>query len=173
MAAAPKPHRSPTEAKFTQALADKFVEIVRRGNFRETACAQVGVDPSTMRKWLRAAANGDRRFTKFVRALDEAEAEAEDVMVAAVRVAAKNDWRAAAWYLERRGPKRWGFRAGVEVSVKEEITRVIDVVEQQLGPEAAARVFTALADGTAGTGTLGGDGPAEGGPAPGGSEPIH
>lgn len=144
---------SPTEPKFTQALSDKFVEIVRRGNFRETACAQVGVDPSTMRKWLRMAAAGDKRFARFVKALDAAEAEAEDVMVAAIRLAAREDWRAAAWYLERRGPKRWGFKAQVEVSVQEELQRILDVVERELGGEASTRVFAALADSDVSEGT--------------------
>lgn len=149
----PKKKRSPTEPKFTQALADKFVDIVRRGNFRETACAQVGVDPSTMRKWLRAAANGDKRYAAFVRSLDQAEAEAEDLMVTTIRLAAREDWKAAAWYLERRGPKRWGFKAQVEVSVQEELQRILNVVEREVGGEAATRVLAALADSDVGEGT--------------------
>lgn len=149
--------------KFTQALCDRFVEIVRRGNFRETACAEVGIDPATMRRWLREAAAGDKRKQKFVAKLDEAEAEAEDVMVIAIRKAALADWRAAAWYLERRGPKRWGFKAQVEHTVEGELQRILDAIERELGPDAAARVFGRLTNGEDVPGTPGGSGTPEGG----------
>lgn len=160
--------------KFTPEIGDKFVEIVRRGNFRESACAQVGITPPTMRRWLRMASEGHEQLREWVRKLDQAEAEAEDVMVVAIRRAAIKDWRAAAWYLERRGPQRWGFKAQVEVSLQEELARVLDVVEREVGSEAAARIFGALTDGAAGDGTAPGNGapgsgspPATGSPAGG------
>ena len=160
------------DPKFTPALAAKFVEIVRRGNFRETACAEVGIDPSTMRKWLRAAANGDKRYANWVLELDRAEAEAEDIMVVAIRKAAIQDWRAAAWYLERRGPKRWGFKAQVEVSVTEELERILNVVERELGREASDRVYAALVDVDVGEGAAEGAAGATDGQGPGGG-PVH
>lgn len=163
-----KPHNEP---KFTTELATKFVDIVRRGNFRETACAQVGITSRTLRNWLSAAAKGDERYAQFVAELDAAEAEAESTMVLAVRKAGLSDWRAAAWYLERRGAKRWGFKAQVEFSVQEELSRILDVVEQQLGSEAASRIFGALTDGATSAGAARGAGQEESGPGPG--EPIN
>ena len=98
----------PAPLKFTPALATKFVELVRRGNFRETASAQCGIDSRTLRGWLSKAAAGDERFQQFVSDVDAAEAVAEGVMVGALYRAAETDWKAAAWLLERRGSKRWG-----------------------------------------------------------------
>lgn len=171
-------------SKFTPQNAAQFVEIVRRGNFRENACAQIGITPQTMRSWLRAASTGylERRqleqaerdiYIAWVRELDCAEAEAEDLMVTALRTAGIKDWRAAAWYLERRGPKRWGFKAQVEVSLQEELQRVLDVVEREVGGEVAARIFSALTDGDAGPGAPPGDGAPPGGSAPASGSPIH
>jgi hypothetical protein len=157
--------------EFSPELAAKFCDIVRRGNFRETACAQVGVRPRQMRKWLTRAAAGDKLFTQFVLDLDAAEAAAEDIMVVAIRKAAIADWRAAAWLLERRAAARWGFKAQVEFTVQEELARILDVVEQQLGSEASARVFGALTDGAVSAGAPRGSGPAESGPGP--ADPIN
>lgn len=151
--------------KFTVELGKRFCEIVRRGNFRETACAEIGITPPTMRRWLRMASEGHEELRAWVRDLDAAEAEAEDVMVVAIRRAAIKDWRAAAWYLERRGPKRWGFKAQVEVSLQEELQRVLDVVEREVGGEAAARILAALTDGEVGEGAPPGDGAPAGGGA--------
>lgn len=171
-----KPEEKPArivdaEPKFTKALAAKFVDIVRKGNFRETACAQVGITSRTLRNWLSQAAKGNRRYTGFVRDLDNAEAEAESAMVVSVRKAGMSDWRAAAWYLERRGAKRWGFKAQVEHSVEEELSRYLDVIEQELGSEAAARIFARLTDGAVSEGAPRGVREAEG--SEGSGQPVH
>jgi hypothetical protein len=161
----------PTETKFTPELAERMVGLVRRGNFREMACAQVGVSSRTLRNWLSAAAAGDARYIDFALKLEQAEAEAEDLLVVSVRRAAMKDWKAAAWLLERRGAKRWGFKAQVEVSVEEELARIIDVIELELGGEAAARVFARLSHGATSPTEARGAGPPEG--SPGEGDPIH
>jgi hypothetical protein len=49
---------------------------------------------------------GRERFAELVSALDPH--VGEPVLVAEIRIAARSDWRAAAWYLERAFPERWG-----------------------------------------------------------------
>lgn len=96
-----------------------IVERVRAGAYPEVAAASTGVHPSTFYRWktwgedrvengrVRRARAGYREFRE---ALSRAEAEGEMVHVANVAKAAPDDWRAAAWYLERRAPTRWRRR---------------------------------------------------------------
>jgi hypothetical protein len=133
------------EPKFSAAVAKKIVDIVQRGNFRDTAAASVGISGRTLRKWLHAAANGNAKYQPFAAELDRAESEAEDLLVDAVTKQAKKDWRAAAWLLERRGSKRWGYKAQVEITIDEALEEILDLAASVLGGESAAKLFTALA----------------------------
>lgn len=102
-----------------------IVERVRAGSYPEIAAASTGVHPSTFYRWktwgedrveggkIRRARAGYREFRE---ALSRAEAEGEMVHIANVAKAASGsdgspgDWRASAWYLERRSPTRWRRR---------------------------------------------------------------
>jgi hypothetical protein len=138
---APAPHAP----KFTVAIGDKICTIVRRGNFRDMAVAQVGISRQTMYNWIRWGGEGKEPYAAFLLKLEQAESEAEDVLVVHVRQQAKLDWRAAAWLLERRGSKRWGYKASVEFTVDEALEDLLDVAAGVLGGEQAAKLFTALA----------------------------
>jgi hypothetical protein len=159
------------ETKFTVELGKRINRLVKAGNFRETAAAICDVDPTTLRSWLKRGARGEEPYAAFARAQDKAESTMEADILKVLRKCGEEDWRALAWILERRGAKRWGFKAGVEVSVEEELGRILDVIEQQLGSEAATRILAALTDGQVGPGAARGTGEAEGGPGPGG--PVH
>jgi transposase-like protein len=96
--------------RLTPEISDRIVALVRRGSYRETACAAVGVSSRTLRRWLQRARDGgphSQRYKRFAEAVDRAEAEAESIAAAAIIQAGKEDWRALAWILERRGPQRW------------------------------------------------------------------
>ncbi len=117
--------KSQTEAKrsgpgrptsLTPEVSAKICKLLRAGNFRETACAAAGVDARSLRNWLKRGAAGEEPFRKFSEDLDEAEAAAEGTLVVKIQKGALEDWRAAAWLLERRGSKRWGYKAQVEHS---------------------------------------------------------
>jgi hypothetical protein len=56
-----------------------------------------------------------RGLAEFSDQYQKALAEAEMSSLAKVRAAAGSDWKAAAWFLERRAPDRWGRRR-VEVT---------------------------------------------------------
>lgn len=96
-----------------------IVERVRAGSYPEVAAASTGIDPRTYYRWkvlgedriengkVRRARPGYRQFRQ---ALARAEAEGEMLAVAHLQKAMPDDWRASAWYLERRGPDRWRRR---------------------------------------------------------------
>lgn len=103
--------------KLTQEVHDLIVEAVRAGNYYEVAARAAGVEASTFYKWMKRGREGKgKRYVEFFHAVEQARAEAERESVEIVRNAAKKDWAAASWWLERIAPARWGRRDKFEVT---------------------------------------------------------
>jgi hypothetical protein len=84
-------------------------EALAAGNRRVPSCRLAGIARSTFYEWLRNPALSDT--------IKRAEADAEIEMIARVRAGASRSWIAAAWYLERAYPQRWGKRDRLAVTV--------------------------------------------------------
>lgn len=95
------------QTKLTPEIADQIARLIRLGNTRETAAAGAGISSRTLRNWMMWGAEGREPYATFCDALEVAEAEIEKNVVAAILVAARKDWKAGAWWLERRHPGRW------------------------------------------------------------------
>ena len=95
------------QMKLTPEVTERITRLIRLGNCRETAAAAAGISSRTLRNWCMWGADGREPYTEFCDALEAAEAEIEKNVVIAVIAAAKKDWKAAAWWLERRHPNRW------------------------------------------------------------------
>jgi hypothetical protein len=107
----------PRPSKLNPVTAEKIVNLVKAGNYRETAAAAAGIDPKTLRNWLHRGAKGGKanaEYRTFSENLDQAEAEAEVRDNKKITDAAATDWRAAAWRQARRRPDRWGDRQRLE-----------------------------------------------------------
>jgi hypothetical protein len=102
--------------KLTIEAHERIVSLLRAGNFRETAAAAAGIDARTLRNWLKRGADGEEPFAAFAADLDAAEAQAEARDVATIAKAASDDWKAAAWRLERKSRKHWGVKADLNLS---------------------------------------------------------
>lgn len=98
-------------------LVERFLEAIRDGNYYEAACNYAGIDYKTFRNWMNrgeAAAELDKKpksekpFFQFFQEVKKAEAEAEALIVSMWRRQIPQDWKAAATFLERRYPDRWG-----------------------------------------------------------------
>jgi hypothetical protein len=103
--------------KFNPVTAEKVVNLVQAGNYRETAAAAAGVSAKTLRNWLHRGAKSGKAnepYRQFSEALDQAEATAEILDNKRISEAAKIDWRAAAWRQARRRPDRWGDKQRLE-----------------------------------------------------------
>lgn len=101
---------------------ERLISAVEAGHYLETAAASAGLHMDSVRRWLRRGGAAERRldqglpvdagervYLDFCRTFREAEARAEMSMVASIRdAAAAGDWRAAAHFLARRWPARWG-----------------------------------------------------------------
>jgi hypothetical protein len=102
--------------RLTPEIGDKIIALVRRGAHRETACASAGISKRTLEMWLERAKGGPHstRYKRFAEALAKVEADTESVAVSAIIFAGKQDWRALAWVLERRGAQRWNSKRAAE-----------------------------------------------------------
>ena len=91
--------------KLDPAVTQRIVDLIRAGNYLEVAATAAGVHRVTLHRWLRYGRKQARgRYRKFVDAVEKAQAEAESRDVALIAKAAGEDWRAAAWRLERARP---------------------------------------------------------------------
>lgn len=99
-----------------QAIVTELVRLLHQGAWRNVACRRVGIDPKTLRNWLTYAEKGDERYVPVRAAILEAESEVELEAIRRIGAAALEDWKADAWWLEKRYPKRYGNRSKVEHS---------------------------------------------------------
>jgi transposase len=134
--------------KLNDLLQKRIIELIRAGNYIETASACVGINKSTLYDWLkRGSREADRLeanpkakprkeeeiYLQFSNAVEiaMAEAEARDVMI--IANASKSDWKASAWRLERKYPNKWGRHEHIEAKVESEHTeRKEYYIEQQI-----------------------------------------
>ena len=122
----------------------RVVEALRAGNYMETSAAYAGISKSILYKWLadgrevrqKVAKGGiasdlEAKQLELLDAVEKARAEAEVRNVHLIQQAAQGGtWQAAAWFLERSHPGKWGRREKVEMS----------------GPDGGPITLTGLAD---------------------------
>lgn len=108
----------PRPTKLTEDVQDRILAALRAGNYMETAARYAGIDESTLHRWIaRGNDTDDEPYHQFCKAVEKARAEAEVRNVHLIQGAAQGGtWQAAAWFLERSFPGRWGRRDKVEHS---------------------------------------------------------
>jgi len=95
--------------KFTPEKGEAIAQLIEVGNFMAVAAQAHGVHKDTLYTWLKLGCEASRGpFREFYLRVVEARARAEARMVTIITLAAERDWRAAAFLLERRDPRRWG-----------------------------------------------------------------
>ena len=98
-------------SKFTKPTVAKLLAGVRRGLPYHLAAAAAGVSEATFHRWQRGEFPedaGEELKQQFLEGLTRARGQAADRLTKQIHDAAKADWRAAAWILERRYPKDYG-----------------------------------------------------------------
>jgi hypothetical protein len=100
--------------KRTPEREQRLLGVIRAGATKRAACASAGITEDTLANWL-------RRYSDFSDLYARAEAEAEVTHnVNISRAARAGDWRASAWWLERRRPTDYARHDRVDV--KSDIT---------------------------------------------------
>jgi hypothetical protein len=118
----------PRPTKLTPETQARIIQALEAGNYFETACGYAGIHQATGYAWMakgREATSGVYR--EFYEAVEKATANAEAGMVAIIKLASRDTWQAAAWWLERRAPDRWG-RQRQEITGKDGGDIVVRVV---------------------------------------------
>ncbi len=98
----------------------KLLKAIRYGNDKKVACALAGISETTLYRWLEQAQKKNARveLREFRESFERAEAEAEVMKVSHITQAANNGrWQAAAWWLERKHPERWGQQTKIKAEV--------------------------------------------------------
>ena len=104
--------------KLTPEVQQKIVDAIRLGNYIETAAAYAGISKSTLYDWLKKGGRArSGKYREFSDAVEKALAESEMRDVAVITAAAKENWQAAAWRLERKFPDRWGRRERIDANL--------------------------------------------------------
>lgn len=111
--------------KFNQEIADKIVNYILMGSYVETAAQAAGIHKHTFYEWLKQGAHDQAAGkatlkAKFNDSVTRAVGMSQQRDLKTVDDAAKRDWRAAAWKLERRAPKDWGPKAALKIEEDKE-----------------------------------------------------
>lgn len=96
-------------SKLSPEMTTRIVEILREGNYANTACAIVGIHKDTYYEWLKKGAAGTEPYVDFFEAVECASAEAEREALKVVRSGVMG-WQGSGWFLERRFPAKYALR---------------------------------------------------------------
>ena len=116
-----KPKRKPGRpSKLTPEVMATIIAEVKCGAPNNVACAAAGIGSSTFHRWMERASDPEApvEYREFREALMRARQEGIAARLAIIQKAARNDWRAAAWLLERDLPDVFSLKYRVEHSAK-------------------------------------------------------
>lgn len=133
--------------KFTDEARRKIIWALRLGNYRKTAAEYAGVSERTLCDWLARGEDGNSEYAAFLDEVLEAEQAAEVRALGVIQQAAGRDWKAAAWFLERKFPERYCTRAAVFLAKRLPSEEDLDLAE--LGEDGLAEELLAAIAGVA------------------------
>jgi transposase len=94
----------------------KAQELAAQGLSDRAICTALGISPETFYEWIRKGEAGRQPYVDFARAVKKGLQQFESVCVNGILEAAKKNWTAYAWLLERRLPEVWGKRERIEIA---------------------------------------------------------
>lgn len=114
----------------TPEMEERILTAVRAGNYLDDAARYAGITDRTIFNWMKRgrdaldAAGGDddlvdpdeQMYVRFFRSVERARSAAVVRNLSIIQRAAEVNWQAAAWYLERTNPRKWGRRDTLEVT---------------------------------------------------------
>lgn len=109
-----------TKAELDPALLDKIVTLISVGVSKTDAAQACGIRRQTIRNYELRGAAGEEPFATWIVELSKAQMNTKVYVLTLLQKAAKNDWKAGAWLLEKLHPKEFGKRVELEHSGKVE-----------------------------------------------------
>ena len=131
----PTKKRGGRPTKLNAQVSKKIVEAILAGATYEAASQYAGITYQTFLNWMeQGRAETAGLYFEFFGTVEQANARAQVLFAKRIKSAAADDWRAAAWMLERRYPKAYGARIG---AIDEKV--IDDTIESELARLAALR----------------------------------
>ncbi|MGB4715514.1 MAG: helix-turn-helix domain-containing protein [Defluviitoga tunisiensis] len=97
------------KVKLTEEKIKTAVRLAEHGNTIKNIYGALGISKQTWYNWLdRGKKAKSGIYRKFYEEIEAAESRAEARFVTIISKAAEEEWQAAAWWLERKYPERWG-----------------------------------------------------------------
>lgn len=155
--AKPRARRARAEAKpaiedprlLTERVKTRLLDAFRGGvTSIQVACGYAGISERTYRGWRDSAEGGHEELGELFAEIALARSERELTATVLIQQAMGEDWKAAAWYLERAYPERWGRRQEINLATPNPLLLAAAVVQApRLRPEdEAAQVIATLVE---------------------------
>jgi len=101
--------------KYTPEIIARIVEKLEAGEGRVNACKHAGIHYSTLLDWISNKSDFSETVKKAeITGLDQTKDEA----ISAIKAKFKDQWQAAAWWLERNHPEQFRNKSETEHSFK-------------------------------------------------------
>lgn len=122
-----------SKVKLTEERIKTASRLIELGNTVKNIYGALGISKQTWYNWLdkgKKAKSGI--YKKFYEEVEAAESRAEARFVTMISKAAEENWQAAAWWLERKYPERWGRKDKVDLSAdKDGFKVVVEYVDKE------------------------------------------
>lgn len=111
----------PNAYSMTEEVQDRVIDYLRKGHFVSAACGYAGINTRTYKDWMQKGKDHqeeglDSQYSRFVVRAEEAMAESQNRALQRIHQGMEDDWKAAAWFLERRHSSNWGKRESLRIS---------------------------------------------------------
>jgi hypothetical protein len=126
------------------ALTKKVCAVLEKAQTIASACAVSGIGTTTYHSWIGRGEAGEAGFAEFAVSCGRARAKAKQKLTDIILKAAPDDWKAAAWLLEKLYPNEYGKAWRGEPDLQPgpgEPTTVILNVQRDAESDAAAKLF--------------------------------
>jgi hypothetical protein len=147
------PNRGGRPTKFTPHLGAEVIKALNAGMLLQDAAEFAGIHRDTLHTWLTKGAkrrnplDALRAFSDEVR---RARMSAKLRAVAYVHGAMKENWKAAAWWLQVTDPKHYGPK--IRVTLEQEFTDALARISKRLPAEVYEQVLDAILEDSGGAG---------------------
>lgn len=123
-------------SKLTDPVRERIMNTIRCGGSFRMAALAAGIGETTFQRWKSKGEAWDAppEYRRFFEELKQAEAEGNAARVAIVMKAARTDWKAAGWLLERRLPELFSIKYQMEVGVPSPQETLAEVLRSSIGP---------------------------------------
>lgn len=105
------PYRGGRPSKLTDSLIVQFATLIAGGYSIARTCAKLDVGQATYTEWMQRAQTNEEPYATLAASVQRAKADRTQALYEKVVCAADQDWKAAAWLLERTAPDEFAKRS--------------------------------------------------------------